>query len=48
LKKEKQRPAVEPITVKGRGVDSILSPLDRRRALREHGASLKSEAAPVA
>ncbi|BBO34389.1 efflux RND transporter permease subunit [Lacipirellula parvula] len=40
LKKRKSRPATEPIDVRGR-VDSVLSPLDRRRALREHGASLK-------
>lgn len=34
-------PLAKPAVVRGR-VDSILSPLDRRRALREHGASLKS------
>lgn len=42
LKKAKRRqPAAEPGSVTLR-VDSILSPLDRRRALREHGASLKT------
>jgi uncharacterized protein len=44
LKKPKQKQrlsAAEPGSVTRR-VDSILSPLDRRRALREHGASLKT------